>query len=111
MALIKASNKITEIREIGDKFRYIQRFLQDVKDIVNGRISVSQNIAFNPVSVVFSFADTNTRIKHGLTRAPRGYIVISATSSMNIYDGSEASTTSQITLKSSATGTAQIIFL
>jgi hypothetical protein len=111
MSNITASPEITEIRDDNNKFRYIQLFFQSVLSVVNGNIEFSRNIRPRPISVVFSSADTDVIINHGLKRVPRGYLKLSSSAAMNIYNGSNASTSTQITLRSDAAGTAVLEFL
>ena len=111
MAVLTQSPNITDLKSQEDVNRYIQLFLQGVQDVINGRLSLADNNILKKVGVDFTAADTDTVINHGLSRAPRGYFVISRTAGMIVYDGSKASTVTQITLKSSAIGTAQIVFL
>lgn len=111
MSQIKASPEIMEITDKKEQMKYIQLFLQSVVDVVNGRIEFKDNVKISSQSVVFSAADTDTTVAHGLGRAPRGYLVVGLSAAMIIYDGSKAKTATNITLKSNAAGTAQIVFL
>ena len=111
MALIKESPNITEITEVPEKFRYVQLFLQAVAAVVNGRLTLAENHLMPSVSVAFTEADTNKTVTHGLGRAPRGYILTGLTANMVIYDGSIGATAQNITLKSSAAGTAKLLFV
>lgn len=115
MASIQASAEIYDIKEDSEKFRYIQLFLQAVKQVVNGRLEFSTNVKFSPVTVEFTAANTSLLITHGLSRVPKGYLVVSKSADMTIYGDnvniSLIANSSTITLKSSATGTCQILFL
>lgn len=111
MALIKQSPNVSDISDMPEKFRYIQLFLQAVVDVVNGRLTLAENHLMPSVNVTFSEADTNKTVSHGLGRAPRGFIVVGLTASMIIYDGSISATAQNITLKSSAAGTAKLLFV
>ena len=111
MALIKATSSITDLDEMPEKFRYIQLFLQSTLDVVNGRLTLAENHLIKTVGVAFSATDTDVSVNHGLGRAPRGYLVVSQTSAMIIYSGSVSATKTTISLRSNATGTAQIMFL
>jgi len=111
LALIKQSPNVSDISDMPEKFRYIQLFLQAVVDVVNGRLTLAENHLMPSVNVTFSEADTNKTVSHGLGRAPRGFIVVGLTASMIIYDGSISATAQNITLKSSAAGTAKLLFV
>jgi len=111
VAQIKSSSNITEIPTNEEKIRYIQLFLQDTQQVVNGRLDLATNTNSPVVSQAFSAANTDTTVNHNLGRAPRGYLVVGRTAAMIIYDGTVASNATTITLKSSAVGTARFIFL
>lgn len=110
MATINASSKFTDLTQDSEKFRYIQLFCQSVQQTVNGNLDFKKNLRVKFKSVVFTTADTNVEVTHGLGFIPNGYIVIGLNNNMIIYDGSTPSTTQTITLKSDNDGTAQIMF-
>ena len=111
MPLIQNSDQIIDIEDDKEKFRFIQLWMQDASSVINGRVEFSSNIQSNLKSVVFAAANTDTTVAHGLAFPPNGYIVAGLSANMVIYDGALASTSSKITLKSSAVGTARLIFL
>ena len=56
-------------------------------------------------------ADTEETIKHGLSRVPTGYIVVSQDKAASLYKGSTAWTNEIIYLKSSVASTAWKILI
>ncbi len=89
--------------------RFVEIFAQDVVNVVNGNVEFGTNIKSTIVSVTFSASDTDTIVGHSLGKVPTGYIPVGLSWSMIVYTGSLSATNKQITLKSSATGTASIL--
>lgn len=110
MAVIKASEQIDKGKTLDDKIRNIQVFLQDVKDVINGRLSFDKNFIYNITSVTFTNINSTTSVSHNLNRIPTGYIVVSKSKSMIIYNDSPATDTT-LFLKSTATGTIKIFII
>lgn len=110
MGLIRASEKITTLPQ-KEMMRYIEIFLESVKNIVNGNLTANENMLFPFVEVDFTSANTNFVIEHGIGRSPRGYLVISSDSALSVYDGTRPSDSTFIYLRSSAVGKARIVFL
>lgn len=78
--------------------------------IINGQLTFGDNIAAKIVSFTFPTANADAVINHTLSTVPRGYILIGSDVAMSLYDGTQPSNDNQITLKSSAAGTARILF-
>lgn len=109
MALIRASDQIENIREDKEKFRYIQLYLQDNTNQVNGGLEILKNLRQSVVSATFTSANTDTTFNHSLNSVPNGFIVIWLSAAMTVYNGSINASNTQITLRSSAVGTAQVL--
>jgi len=109
MGSVIQSPQITDLNDQSEKFRYIQLCLQGIVSQVNGNIEFLKNMKAKQVEVVFSAANTNTAVQHGLGYVPNGYIVYRLSAAMIVYDGTGTNSTSVISLKSSATGTAKIL--
>jgi hypothetical protein len=88
---------------------YVARWAEDVTNKVNGGLDFATNFSGQTISIAFATANADTTAAHTLSRVPAGYIVIGATAAMDIYDGSIANTTSAITLRSGAIGTARLL--
>ena len=111
MGFIRTSDSIVDIVEDGEKFRYIQLFLQEAKRIINGNLLLDRNFKYNYVTVNFLSADTDLEVPHNLGRAPTGYIVTDRTAAMIVYSSTIPATPTVINLKASAVGTVKILFL
>lgn len=105
MSNIQASADVSTVDE--KEFpKYVGLFLADVLRVVNGGIEFGSNISGKAVSAVFTAANTDTVIAHGLGRTPAGYIVTSLSASMVVYNGSVGSNTTNLIIRSSAVGSA-----
>lgn len=75
--------------------------VQDIKALLLGRLTFEDNIQSTIKTVTFPDADTDLIITHGLERIPTSWLATSDVAT-NIYKGSVAWTSQQISLKSSA---------
>lgn len=91
--------------------RYAAQILRDLVDAVNGNLTFSENFSGRLITIAFSGANTDTSAAHGLGRLPAGYIVAGLSAAMTVYDASSNNpdTDKLIFLRSSATGTAQVL--
>lgn len=89
--------------------RYLSKYGEQVARTINGGLDFATNLSGVTVSATFSVANTDVTVTHNLGRIPTGYIVTSITSSMVIYTGSIASTTSTITLRCDGGGVATLL--
>lgn len=106
-------SKITESQDVQrvpeEKFkRVLFQILDDIKRVVNGQIEFESNVRGKIVSVTFTQSNTDTIVQHGLSKPVTGYIVISLSASMVVY-GTQ-STDTQIILRASAPGVANLFF-
>jgi len=109
MGLIRKSEDLGNVSD-ENKFRFIEIFLKDVKNVVNGGLDFASNLVFPFVSVNFTAANANLAVAHSLNRLPRGYFVISRSAAGIVYDGTLESSSTTIYLRSSAVMTAKIVF-
>jgi hypothetical protein len=91
--------------------RFVDIFAQDVVQVVNGNIEPVSNIRCAFVPINFSEANTDVTVSHGLNKVPSACLPASLSTNMIIYSGSTANTANQITLKSSAVGSAVVLLL
>ncbi len=108
MSKLTAAPDLSQVKP-EDVARYADLFAQDVVDTVNGDLDFDSNFNAKEVTATFSAANTDLAIQHNLGRTPVRYIVTSATTAMSVYNGSIASTSSILYLRSSATGVATLL--
>lgn len=107
---IKTIQTVSNAKTWEDLRRFASMALDEVISVINGRLSLIDNLSLKVVSVNFNVANEEKEISHGLGFVPNGYIVVGASAPMSIYDGLNPSSASIIYLKSSAVGTARVIF-
>lgn len=111
MSLIQASSDIYNLPEGKELTRYIQLFLQNVSETVNGNLEFGINLKTKVVTVVFGQANVSVAVPHGLGKVPQGYILAGKSASgVNVFDGTGKNTVNLYYLQSSSAGTAKIIF-
>lgn len=86
----------------------LTRILKDFYNILSRGIVPEDNIRAAFLEFNFTLANTNTSLKHGLAFKPSSFIVTRLDNNMVIYG--LTSDDSIVTLKSSAVGTAKIMF-
>ncbi len=109
MSKITASPDIDNVKQ-PEQIKFIDIFLQDVVDTVNGKLDFASNLNAKEITVNFTVANTDVSTSHSLGRVPTRYLVTSATTALSaVYNGTIANTSSTITLRSSAIGIATLL--
>lgn len=106
---LKVPTQFNNLAEWVKAARFVDIVLDQITALVNGRLTFSDNFLQQTTSVTFSAANTDTTVPHSLGFLPNGYIVVGRSANMVIYDGATANTTTNLYLRSSATGSASII--
>ena len=95
----------------------LKRQHEEIARALNGRIGFgdgteSENIEGTWISVMTpGTPNTDFTVTHGLDRLPVGYLVMSKAAAVDVFDGSVASTVSQITLKATVASIAIKLFI
>lgn len=76
----------------------------------NGGLDLADNVRGKVANITFLTANQETKIDHNLGYKPKGYFLIGSTAALSIYDGLNGSTEKSTYLKSSAVGSARILF-
>lgn len=108
MSKITASEKL-DVLGAEELPRWLTIFLSQVKNILNNGILPQDNWDGQIVEITFSSANTDTLASTRLRRIPTGYIVLSRSVDLTVYDGAQASSVGNIFLRASAAGTARIL--
>ncbi len=108
MSQIKAPQSVSQAADFESLKRFVAQTLEAIISEVNGRLNFGDNIqgAFN--TFVFPGPGVEVGADHGIGKVPAGYLVVSATGPMSVYDGSTANSDVKIFLRSSAAGTAKV---
>lgn len=105
---IQASTDINRV-DAEDVPRYVAIVLGQIVSALNNGLSFVDNFQGEIASMTFTAANADTSIENPIGRVPSGYLVLSRSASMIVYDGSVASTASTLTLRASATGTVSLL--
>lgn len=105
---VKSPRTLSNLDGLEELKQYTSQTVGQLFDLTNGRITFSENIQCKQVSVSFVTPNADTVVAHGLGYAPNGYITVDLSAAMIVYNGSFRDSTN-IALKSSATGTAKLI--
>lgn len=100
---------VSNVTTFEDLRKWTDFSLSDISDILNGHVSFNDNIDAKIASAVFSSANTDTQITHGLNRIPIGYIDIKKNATISFKDGNAAWTTTTIYLQASGSGSATFL--
>lgn len=92
-----------------DLVRYISQAMKQIVDIINGNISITDNLSAKILTVVFNAPNNEVGTNHSLGRVPVGYIPTNLSAGMIIYNGTSSNTTGIIYLKATAVGTVQVL--
>lgn len=101
---IQRAVSLSNLTTFEDLRKWSDFSLDQIFDVLNGKVAFSDNIDANSVTASFSAAATDVQVAHGLNRGPIGYIVIRRSAAITIYDGSAAWTTDNIYIRSSGAG-------
>lgn len=98
-----------------DFLRMFRRKWESVTGVINGRVGFGDGTNPDNIDLVWKSvttpgsANTDFTVTHNLGRLPVGYLVVSKDKACDVYDGSVASTITDITLKATvATATLKL---
>ena len=109
MSKITRETNIDLVEDNDKRWGFVSQFLDNIKELLNSGLKFSDNFDARIVSATFAAANTDLSVGHSLGRAPSGYVVLSLSASMIVYTGASAWTSSTVSLKSSAAGTASLL--
>lgn len=98
----------TNIEEPEKMKSFLTQFAQEIASLVNGNLTLVDNVSPNLVDAVFPTANAEVSLSHGLGKVPRGYLVASLDAAAIIYNGLTANTGDRLYLRASAPVTAKI---
>lgn len=96
----------------GEEFqKQVSIYLDQLAGTFNGQISFHANMDVKNVTVAFPKANVSIKVPHNLGRLPKGYIKISGTANITVFDGNKANTAKEIYVQSSGVGTATLMLI
>ena len=110
MSRVNRSAEIQNLTTLDDVKRFVNSWLTNITDNINGNLEFDINLRTTTVTVVFVQANVDVGIFHGLNKSPNGYFKASSSAALTLYDGAGLTTNKVIYLRSSAVGTAKILF-
>jgi len=72
---IRPVPNISNLKEVPELIRFLQPFLNDVGEQINGGLLVHENLNVSFVDHTFAGAFVTEDVAHGLGRTPSGYII------------------------------------
>lgn len=98
---------ISNLKDAQELSRYLAPFVEDVTRILNGNVSLLDNVKGFLVDVVFSTVGT-VQVRHTLKTIPSGYIVVKRSADVQVFDGSSENTDQFLYVQASAPGTVRL---
>ena len=83
--------------------------LNQIVSVLNGEVSLVDNVKARLVSEVFSSADIEQAVPHGLGNIPLGYILVGSLAATQVYNGQTRNTTQALYVRSSVATTVTLL--
>lgn len=110
MKLSNTPPNLNNLKDLGSLIRTLAPWVQQMSDAINNpQLTITDNLALQIITVVFGAAKASVTTAHKLGIKPTGYIPIGLTKAMTVFNGTGTTNTQQISLQSSAAGTATIL--
>lgn len=106
---ISTAESFTNVGTWEELRRFSTIFAGQVAQILNSNVSFKDNFLASTITYVFTLANTTVGLEHKLGVIPTGYIMVSTTAAMSLFDGNQANTDKILFLQSSSTGTAKVL--
>ena len=106
---LKVPQNLGNIDNLTDLIKYVTVTFDQVVSVINGRISVTDNIEQSLVTATFGVANQEVQVSHGLSRLPVGWLVVTPSVAMSVYAGTTTNTDKNVYVKSSAIGNCQLL--
>ncbi len=92
-----------------DLRRFASTALNDIYDLVNGRLSLIDNVQSSILTISFNAANTSQAFTHTLKTIPTGYLLVKSPLDVRIYDGTGTNTADTIYLKATSIATVKVL--
>lgn len=87
MSKIRNIFNLSNLDTVDDLSRYLNVSVNELTNIINGKIEFVENILSARINVNFTSANSQFSISHSLNKTPVGYIQIGSNVACNVYDG------------------------
>lgn len=109
MPKITVPQDLSNIKDATQFYRYASILFSSVVGLINGNLIFQDNMRVSIINCSFIAANTETSFSHSLGKTPQYYIELNKSAALTVYDGETANTDATIFLKSSATGTVNLM--
>lgn len=105
---LKTVQTLSNQTELEELIRFVSQFQQDIVTLVNGNLSLIDNTRGGFADVTFAAANTDVQVPHRLSFVPNGYIPVSRSTNIQVFDGATSNTNQFLYVRSSGAGTARL---
>jgi hypothetical protein len=102
---------VSSVESWEDLRRWSAQMFKDIGSAINGQIAFGENIQSTRASATFTAANTEVRVSHSLGRVPSGYIVISSSANISVFNGGSANTETDLYVQASGAGTVTLLVI
>jgi hypothetical protein len=100
---------LSNLTSQSDFIRYTSQSIKQIISLINGKVAINDNLDAVIISATFNSANTSVAVPHTLGRVPQGYVPITRTSAMIVFNGSQENKSDVIYLQASASGTVNLL--
>lgn len=111
MSQIKYHPDLSNIKDLDMYIKYSSQAINQIHDILEGRVDFDINIASQTLSVTFTAINTVQLINHGMNRTGLKYFVVDKSVACDVYHTASRDTVSQIALSCTVATTVTIILI
>lgn len=109
---IQSASGISNQKDLNGLARIVQIFANDVQNLFSGQVTFADNFKAQIIQVTFDAPNVNKQIDHNLGVPATGYLALTKSVPMDIYNGTvNVLTKTYVTLRSTAAGTVTLIIL
>lgn len=109
MGKVKIAQDLAQIDNYDDFQRWSSYSIAAIANTVNGNMNLVDNCQTQVLTVNFEKANQTMGIPHTLGYIPNGYIVISKTVDISVFDGNQKNTKDAIFLQGSTLGITRVL--
>jgi hypothetical protein len=106
---IKVTQDVSGVSSWEDLRRFVAQTLNDIVVTINGRIDLVENCETHMETVVFGLAGQEIGVPHKLARIPNGYIAVTKSTPVDIYNGTKQNTSTLIYVRADAAATVTLL--